>query len=160
MVSVGMPARTAVGQVRARVHVAAHHERPGRREVDASEAGAPAARHRPGEALGRWLHRYADFLATRKGLAAALHSGDPAFDALPDYFRAAFEPALARLLDAAAAAGEARKDVDPYDLLRAIGNLSAAAGEGGPAHASRMIDLLIQGLRGESAASPHAADRG
>ena len=96
-----------------------------RREVDACAAEAPvlAAKHRPGEALAHWLKRYAAFLGTKKGLAAALHSGDPAFDALPAYFRARFEPVLAALLDAAAAAGEARGDVEPYDLLRAIGNL-------------------------------------
>lgn len=120
-----------------------------RREVDACAADATAltAEHPAGEALSRWLRRYTEFIATKKGLAAALHSGDPAFDALPDYFRASFEPALASLLDAAAAAGEVRADVAPYDLLRAIGNLSVNAGEGGVEHTSRMVDLLINGLR-------------
>lgn len=120
-----------------------------RREVDActAEASALAARLPPDEALVRWLERYADFLTTKKGLAAALHSGDPAFDALPSYFRARFEPALAALLGAAAAAGAVRGDVEPYDLLRAIGNLSSATGGDGPAHARRMLGLLIDGLR-------------
>lgn len=120
-----------------------------RREVDAcaAEASALAAQHPPSEALSRWLERYADFLKTKKGLAAALHSGDPAFDALPGYFRARFEPALASLLDAAAAAGEVRGGVEPYDLLRAIGNLSVATGDDGAAHARRMLELLIDGLR-------------
>ncbi len=131
-----------------------------RREVDAcaAEAEALAAKHPPGEALALWLKRYAGFIATKKGLAAALHSGDPAFDALPDHFRASFEPALASLLDAAAAAGEARGDVAPYDLLRAIGNLSAATGEDGAAHARRMLDLLIDGLRCGAASAARAAD--
>ena len=120
-----------------------------RREVDACAADAEtlAAEHAPGEALARWLRRYAGFLTTKKGLAAALHSGDPAFEALPEYFRGQFEPPLAALLAAAAAAGEARGDVDPFDLLRAIGNLSAAGGEDGSAHAARMLELLIDGLR-------------
>lgn len=120
-----------------------------RREVDscAAEAPALAAAHRPGEALARWLRRYAAFLGTKKGLAAALHSGDPAFDALPAYFRSRFEPALAALLVAAAAADEARDDVEPYDLLRAIGNLAVASGDDGAAHVARMLDLLIDGLR-------------
>ncbi len=120
-----------------------------RREVDACAADATAltAEHPPGEALSRWLRRYTEFIATKKGLAAALHSGDPAFDALPDYFRASFEPALASLLDAAVAAGEVRADVAPYDLLRAIGNLSVPSGEDGAGHTSRMVDLLINGLR-------------
>ena len=120
-----------------------------RREVDAcaAEAAALAAKHPPAEALTQWLARYVDFLTTKKGLAAALHSGDPAFDALPSYFRAHFEPALAALLSAAAASGEVRGDVEPYDLLRAIGNLSTATGDDGAAHVQRMLALLIDGLR-------------
>lgn len=120
-----------------------------RREVDAcaAEASVLATQCPPGEALARWLGRYADFLATKKGLAAALHSGDPAFDALPDYFRAHFEPTLASLLSTAAAAGQVRGDVEPYDLLRAIGNLSAATGDDGAGHSRRMLTLLIDGLR-------------
>lgn len=120
-----------------------------RREVDActAEAGTLAAEHPPGEALSRWLKRYTDFIATKKGLAAALHSGDPAFEALPAYFRASFEPALAYLLGAAANAGEVRPDIVPYDLLRAIGNLSAASGDDGADHAARMVDLLLDGMR-------------
>ncbi len=120
-----------------------------RREVDAcaAEAISLANDHPPGEAVTRWLARYLDFLATKKGLAAALHSGDPAFEALPTYFRESFEPALSALLNAAVANGELRPGVQPYDLLRAIGNLSVATGDDGAAHAQRMLDLLIDGLR-------------
>ncbi len=58
------------------------------REVDACADAAPAlaAANQPAMALAQWLHRYTEFLATKRGLAAALHSGDPAFDALPGYF--------------------------------------------------------------------------
>ena len=127
-----------------------------RREVDAcaAEAKALTAAHPPGDALVRWLQRYADFLATKKGLAAALRSGDPAFDELPGYFRASFEPALTSLLDAAVAAGEVRRTVAPYDLLRAIGNLFAATGDDGVAHGRRILSLLVDGLR-YGAAVPH-----
>lgn len=120
-----------------------------RREVDACARAADvlAGEQPPVEALTLWLKRYTGFLAAKKGLAAALHSGDPAYAALPDYFRANFEPALAALLDRAAAEGVIRRDVDAYDLLRAIGNLCVAQGEDGPDHASRMLDLLIDGLR-------------
>ncbi|MEM9630936.1 MAG: helix-turn-helix domain-containing protein [Pseudomonadota bacterium] len=120
-----------------------------RHEVDAcaAEGKLLAAKYPPDEALEHWLLRYTEFLTTKKGLAAALHSGDPAFDALPDYFRANFEPVLASLLEAAAMAGEVRKGIEPYDLLRAIGNLSSASGEDGPAHVKRMLSLLIDGLR-------------
>lgn len=120
-----------------------------RREVDACAAEGPtfAALHKPGEALALWLKRYTGFIAAKRGLAAALHSGDPAYGALPDYFRAKFEPVLTALLTAAAEAGEIRADIAPYDLLRAVGNLSTATGEDGAAHAGRMVDLLIDGLR-------------
>lgn len=120
-----------------------------RREVDACAAAAPALarEHEPSEALARWLRRYASFIATKRGLAAALHSGDPVFDALPGYFRQHLEPALAELLAAAVRAGEVRDDVAPFELLRAVGALSSGAGEDGAAHSRRMVDLLIDGLR-------------
>lgn len=132
-----------------------------RREVDACAAAAEtlADERPPGEALAHWLRCYTGFIATKKGLAAALHSGDPAFDALPDYFRAKFEPALTTLLKAAAAAGDVRGDIEPYDLLRAIGNLSTAGGEDGAAHIQRMLDLLIDGLRYGAAPVVAATDR-
>jgi AcrR family transcriptional regulator len=120
-----------------------------RREVDACAAAAPAlARdHEPVEALARWLRRYTHFIATKRGLAAALHSGGPALDALPEYFRQHLEPALRSLLDAAVTAGQIRDDVEPYELLRGVGNLSGAAGDDGASHGRRMVDLLIDGLR-------------
>ncbi len=120
-----------------------------RREVDACVADAKvlAAAHPPGDALWHWLNRYTAFLATKKGLAAALFSGDPAFDALPAYFRERFEPCLAALLDAAASAGVIRADVAPYDLLRAIGNLAASTGDDAQRHTQDMVRLLFDGLR-------------
>lgn len=119
-----------------------------RHEVDACADAAPvlAAEYEPGEALARWLQRYTGFFAAKRGLAAALHSGDPAFDALPAYFQERFVPALGSLLDAAVATGEIRAGVDPYDLLQAVGNLSLPAEED-PGHTRRMVALLIDGLR-------------
>jgi AcrR family transcriptional regulator len=124
------------------------------REVDAcaDAASALSAAHEPGVALEKWLHRYTDFIATKRGLAAALHSGDPAFDALPDYFMTRLGPALGSLLDAAAAAGEIRADISPTDLLYAVPNLCLPVSDEGPAYSRRMVALLIDGLR-------HGADR-
>jgi AcrR family transcriptional regulator len=126
-----------------------------RHEVDACADAAPAmaAEHEPAEALARWMQRYATFIATKRGLAAALHSGDPAFDALPVYFEKRLLPALRSLLATAVTAGEVRTDVEPRDLLRAVGNLCLPAHEDGPGHAQRMIALLVDGLR-YGAASP------
>lgn len=118
-----------------------------RREIDmcVTDAETLAATHPPGEALRRWLLRYTDFIATKKGLAAALHSGDPAFHALPAYFRTRFEPTLAGLLDSAVATKAVRPGLDPYDLLRAIANLSVADADGAE-HTRRMVALLIDGM--------------
>ncbi|WP_420128263.1 TetR/AcrR family transcriptional regulator [Longimicrobium sp.] len=129
-----------------------------RREVDACAAEAPvlATEHEPGEALARWLRRYTRFIATKRGLAAALHSGDPAFEPLPAYFQQHLGPALESLLDAAAAAGAVCRDVDANDLLRGVANLCLSTGEEGARHSQRMVDLLIDGLR--YGARPAAAD--
>ena len=120
-----------------------------RHEVDACADAASilAAKHAPGEALARWMQRYVDFISAKRGLAAALHSGDPAYNTLPAYFQERLRPALQTLLEAAAAAGEVRGGVEPYDLLRAVASLCTPAHDVGPDYARRMVDLLIDGLR-------------
>lgn len=119
------------------------------REVDACADTAPAlaAAHEPVVALAKWLHRYTEFLATKRGLAAALHSGDPAFDALPAYFTQRLGPALGSLLDAATASGEIRPDIGAKDLLYAVANLCQPTSDEGVAYSQRMVALLIDGLR-------------
>jgi AcrR family transcriptional regulator len=120
-----------------------------RHEVDACAEAAPAlaAQHEPVEALALWLQRFAAFIATKRGLSTALHSGDPAYDSLPSYFQQRFVPVLGALLDTAAKAGDIRPDANPQDLLRAIGNLTLPAAEDGTGHTQRMIGLLVDGLR-------------
>lgn len=120
-----------------------------RREVDscAAEAVSLSSKYSPWDALERWITCYTQFIATKKGLAAALYSGDPAYDTLPDYFRTNFEPALTSLLDSAVKAGEIRADIAPYDLLRAISNLCVADSGDIDNHTGNMVGLLIDGLR-------------
>jgi AcrR family transcriptional regulator len=120
-----------------------------KREVDActAEAAVLASGHPQGEALALWLRRFTKFIAAKRGLAQALHSGDPAFQALPDYFRQNFEPALTRLLDSAVEVGAVRAGIEPYELLRAIGNLSAIKGAEPEGETPVMVELLIDGLR-------------
>ena len=119
------------------------------REVDACADAAPvlASVHEPEAALAKWLHRYTEFLATKRGLATALHSGDPAFEALPGYFMGRLGPALGSLLEAAAASGEIRADIGAKDLLYAVANLSLPVAGEGVAYSQRMVALLIDGLR-------------
>jgi AcrR family transcriptional regulator len=120
-----------------------------RREVDAcaDAAAVLASEHQPGEALARWMQRYVDFIAAKRGLATALHSGNPAYATLPAYFQKRLQPALQTLLEAAAAAGEVRAGVEPNDLLRAVASLCAPAHDGNPAQPRRMVALLADGLR-------------
>jgi AcrR family transcriptional regulator len=120
-----------------------------RREVDAcaDAAAALAAQHDPGEAVAQWMQRYVDFISAKRGLAAALHSGDPAYDNLPAYFQKRLRPALQSLLEAAVAAGEVRPGVEPDDLLKAVARLSSPAGDSDPSLARRLVALLVDGLR-------------
>jgi AcrR family transcriptional regulator len=120
-----------------------------KREVDAcaEAAQALAAAHEPGAALAMWLRRYTEFVATKRGLATALHSGDPAFDALPGYFIQRLGPALGSLLEAAIASGEIRAGISARDLLYAVANLCLPAAHEGVAYNQRMVALLIDGLR-------------
>jgi AcrR family transcriptional regulator len=120
-----------------------------RREVDACADAALvlATAHEPGEALARWMQRYVDFIAAKRGLATALHSGNPAYETLPAYFQKRLRPTLKTLLEAAVAAGEVRAGVEPKDLLRAVASLCAPAHDGNPAHPRRMVALLVDGLR-------------
>ncbi len=119
------------------------------RGVDACADAAPtlAAANEPGVALRMWLHRYTEFVGTKRGLAAALHSGDPAYGALPGYFMQRLEPALASLLEAAIASGEIRAGISARDLLHAVANLCMPIPDEGPAYSQRMVALLIDGLR-------------
>ena len=120
-----------------------------RREIDACADAAPAlaAEHRPGEALARWMQRYAVFVAAKRGLATALHSGDPAYDTLPAYFEKRLRPALGTLFEAAAAAGEIRADVEPDELLSTVSSLCMRAHDDRSDRTRRMVALLVDGLR-------------
>lgn len=93
------------------------------------------------------MQHYVDFIATKRGLAAALHSGDPAYVDLPAYFNRHLEPALKSLLDAAVAAEIVRPEVKANDLLRAVANLCRGPQDEEPAYARRMVELMVDGLR-------------
>lgn len=117
--------------------------------IDACADAGPAlsAAHEPVVALEKWLHHFTEFLGTKRGLASALHSGDPAFDALPGYFMQRLGSTLASLLEAAAASGAIRADISSEDLLNAVANLCRPVDDEGLAYSQRMIALLVDGLR-------------
>jgi AcrR family transcriptional regulator len=119
------------------------------RDIDACAQAGPtlSASDAPGAALAKWVQRYTELLATKRGLASALHSGDPAFDGLPGYFFQRLGPTLGALLQAATASGEIRADIGAEDLLPAIAHLCQPVRDEGLAYSRRMVALLIDGLR-------------
>jgi AcrR family transcriptional regulator len=128
-------------------------------QVDAcADAASEIAKKEPGEALACWMQRYVDFLMTKRGLAAALHSGDPAYTALPVYFEKRLLPALKTLLDEAVAAGVVRPGIEAGDLLRAVGNLCRGVHGEEPVYARRMVELLVDGLRYRARTARNAGD--
>lgn len=120
-----------------------------RKEVDAcvDVVAALAAAHPPGEALAQWVEHYVDFIASHRGLAAALNSGDPALEGLPNYFQQRLGPVVQELLDAAAAAGEIRRVVTPNEIIHAVAMLCVPPHCGEPSDPRRMVGLLMDGLR-------------
>lgn len=120
-----------------------------RRDVNAQvdAASTLAEKHEPGEALSLWMGRLAEFVATKRDLGPALHSGDPAYQSLPDFVHGQLTPALRRLLDAAAKSGAIPDDVDAGELLNAGLRLATPASDGDTTQARRMVALLIDGLR-------------
>ncbi|TXK41021.1 TetR/AcrR family transcriptional regulator [Nonomuraea sp. C10] len=120
-----------------------------RHQVEACAEAGPAllaTSATPYAALERWINLFVDFLVTKHGLAAVLQSDNAGFDALHAYFLDRLVPVCARLLEAAAAAGEIRPGQDALELMRGIGNLCVGAGD--PRYdARRMAGLLVAGLR-------------
>ena len=98
----------------------------------------------PLEALRQWIDLFVDFLVTKHGLA-----GIPLPDSSPTlhtYFLDRLLPVSEQLLKAAADAGEARGDIQPYELMRGIGNLCVAPDRDPRYDPRRLIDLLLRGL--------------
>lgn len=120
-----------------------------RRELDAcaDEADALGASLPPFEALATWMDRFVDLALTKFGLVQALHSGKPAFDALPARREERLIPAFHRLFDRAVAAGEIRGDIDADAFLRAAGSLCLSVQGTQPQQAPRLVALLVDGLR-------------
>jgi AcrR family transcriptional regulator len=120
-----------------------------RHQVEACAEAGPAllaSTSSPHAALTQWVDLFVDFLITKHGLAAALRSDNARFETLHAYFLDRLVPVCAQLLDAAAAAGEIRPDVDAFELLYGVGNLCAGGDADSRYDARRMVGLLIAGL--------------
>jgi len=101
----------------------------------------------PVDALRRWLRSNVEFVATKKGMAAALAlaAGPPSELTAFSYER--LTKAIALLLDRAVASGEIRNDVSAEDLLRTLVGMCLLHDQPGwQASVVRMLDVLIDGL--------------
>jgi AcrR family transcriptional regulator len=126
--------------------------------IDAVAVAGPSlsAEHEPAEALIKWIHLFTELLATKRGLASALHSGNPAFEGLPGYFLQRLGPTLAVLLDAAVTDGGIRDDISAEDLLHAITQLCQPVPGQAPDHNRPAVAVLLDGLCCSATGPPRA----
>nr|WP_236775544.1 TetR/AcrR family transcriptional regulator [Agrobacterium tumefaciens] len=120
-----------------------------RKEVDecVEAASTLADKYSPGDALARWVAGYVEFILAHRGMAAALNSGDPALESLPNYFQQRLGPAVQGMLDAATAAGEIRAGVKSNELIHAVAMLCVPSHCSEPTDPQRMVGLFMDGLR-------------
>ncbi|HTU55146.1 MAG TPA: TetR/AcrR family transcriptional regulator [Acetobacteraceae bacterium] len=133
-----------------------------RREVEqlAELAGQLKDDAAPTEALRRWLRSNVEFVATKKGMAAALALAAHGSSELSAYSFARLTKAAGMLLERAAAAGEIRADIDPEDLLRTlVGMCILHDRPGWQASVLRLVDVFVDGLRRGAGTMPARASR-
>ena len=121
-----------------------------RREVEqlVELAGQLAACPAPVAALRRWVRANVEFVATKKGMAAALALATHGSTELSAYTSERLTAAVRGLMDRAAAAGQMRGDVGPGDLLRLLVALCYGSdAPGWQANVLRLLDVFIDGLQ-------------
>jgi AcrR family transcriptional regulator len=107
-----------------------------------------AETHPPIEALREWMLLFIDYIATKHGMYAALNS---LVGGTSDLYAASgiqIKEGIEMLTARAVASGEIKLDMDPLDLLRAVGGVaSAGAGSNWKIAAARLVDIVIAGLK-------------
>lgn len=102
----------------------------------------------PVEALRSWMLLFVDYIAAKHVIAPALNTlvGGPS--KLYEGSRAQIGGAIHALVERAVKSGDIRRDLDPFDLLRAlIGVSNVASGPDWLQSAKRLVDILIIGSR-------------
>jgi len=100
----------------------------------------------PVEALRAWMLLFVDYIAAKHIIAPALNTlvGGPS--KLFESSRAQVQGAIDALVKGAIKSGDIRRDLDPFDLLRAlIGVSNVASGPDWQQSARRLVDILITG---------------
>jgi AcrR family transcriptional regulator len=102
----------------------------------------------PVEALRRGMRAIVEFVATKKGMSAALALAVTGFSELHARSSPRLEEAARNLLKRAVAAGEIRSGIDSGDLMRAVVGMCLMQDQPGwQANVLPLVDVLIDGLR-------------
>ena len=102
----------------------------------------------PLEALRRWMHANVEFVATKKGMSAALAVAVHAGSDLTTYSMDRLGRAVGALLRSAAAAGAIRGDIGPEDILRTVVGLCYTHDQlGWQGNVHRLVDVFVDGMR-------------
>jgi len=102
----------------------------------------------PIEALRAWMLLFIDYIAAKHIIAPALNTFVGGPSKLYEGSRAQIEGAINALVERAIASGDIRRDLEPFDLLRAlIGVSNVALGPDWQQSARRLVDILITGSR-------------
>ena len=121
-----------------------------RREVQQLSELAEALKSEadPVDALRRWLRSNVEFVATKKGMSAALALAVQSSSELSAFSFDRLTKAIGALLDRAVAAGAIRSDVSPEDLLRALVGMCYLHDQPGwQESVVRLLDVFVDGLR-------------
>jgi len=128
-----------------------------RREVEQLSELAEQLKNEPEpvEALRRWLRSNVEFVATKKGMAAALTLAAHGMSELYAYSSDRLTKAIGSLLDRAIAAGEIRSDIGPADVLRALVGMCYMNDQPGwQKSVLRLLDVFVDGLRVQPGSAP------
>jgi AcrR family transcriptional regulator len=102
----------------------------------------------PVDALRRWLRSNVEFIATKKGMSAALALAAHGSSELYAHTFDRLTKAVGALLDRAIAAGEIRSDISPEDLLRTLVGMCYMHDQPGwQKNVVRLVDVFVDGLR-------------
>jgi AcrR family transcriptional regulator len=102
----------------------------------------------PVDALRQWMRSNVEFVATKKGMTAALALAAYKNSELYSFSFDQLTRAVGGLLDRAVAAGEIRDDISPEDLIRALVGMCYMHDQPGwQTSVLRLLDVFIDGLR-------------
>jgi AcrR family transcriptional regulator len=102
----------------------------------------------PIDALRAWMLLFVDHIAAKQIIAPALNSVVGGASKLYESSHGLIRGAIDALVKRAIRSGDIRRDLDPFDLLRAlIGVSHIASGPDWQQSARRLVDILITGSR-------------